>query len=380
MKLSVVIVSYNVKYYLHQCLCSVERATRGMDSEILVVDNCSQDASLSFLRPRHPNVTFIDSGANLGFAKANNMAIRQSSGEFVLLLNPDTIVGENVISDVVAFMEEHEDAAGLGVMMLKPDGTFALESRRGIPTPFTAFCKMSGLSALFPKSRVFGRYYMQYLDRQQTAEIEVISGACMFLRRSTLDKSGLLDEDFFMYGEDVDLSYRLLLAGKKNYYYPAPILHYKGESTQKTTVRYVNMFHEAMFIFFRKHYGSYTWLFTLPVKAAIYLKAGLSYVRMQWRRLFHGHQNWVSHLRKTRFMFQGTADDYEAAAAVLQKKNIQLSDQMHGNGFVVMNAESHSYSEILELMQDWSREGLHREIATYYPSIPCIITSSFVFK
>ena len=239
MQLSVIIVNYNVKCYLEQCLHSVRRASEGLQVEVFVVDNLSTDGSVAYLRERFPEVTFIENTENVGFARANNQAIRLSTGEYVLLLNPDTIVTEHTLADMVRFMNLHPEAGGAGAYMLRTDGTFALESRRGLPTPFVAFCKMSGLASLFPRSRVFGRYYMRYLDEQQSSEIEIISGACMLLRRAALDRVGLLDEDFFMYGEDIDLSYRILKGGYKNYFIPTRMLHYKGESTVKSSYRYV---------------------------------------------------------------------------------------------------------------------------------------------
>ena len=210
MKLSIVIVSYNVKYYLEQCLRSVMRATTRLQAEVWVVDNASTDGSVEYLQTRFPSVHFVQNADNRGFSAANNQAIRQSQGEYVLLLNPDTIVGEDVLEGCVAFLDAHPQAGAVGVRMLNADGSFAPESRRGVPTPFTSFCKMSGLSRLFPMSTVFGRYYMRYLDANEANRIEIISGAFNMLRRKAIDHVGLLDERFFMYGEDVDLSYRLL--------------------------------------------------------------------------------------------------------------------------------------------------------------------------
>ena len=243
MKLSVVIVNYNVKHFLEQCLCSVCKAVGNVSSaEVIVVDNASSDGSVEYLEKRFPDVVFIASNENLGFARANNLAIKQSKGEYILLLNPDTIVAENTFVHFVDFMDKHPDAGACGAYMLHTDGTFALESRRGLPTPFVAFCKMSGLTSLYPKSRVFGRYYMCYLDEFEVNPVEIISGAYMFLRREALEKVGLLDEDFFMYGEDIDLSYRILKGGYQNYFLPSPILHYKGESTKKSSYRYTHTF------------------------------------------------------------------------------------------------------------------------------------------
>ena len=285
MKLSIIIVSYNVKHYLEQCLMSVQRAVDGMETEIFVVDNHSKDDSVEYLSDRFPEVTFIASNHNLGFSRANNVAIRQAVGEYVLLLNPDTLVGEDVIKQTVSFMDEHPDAGGVGVKMLKTDGGVAQESRRGLPTPMTSFYKMSGLGARYPQSRRFGHYYMSYLPWDKPAQIEVISGAYFMLRHSALDKIGLLDEDFFMYGEDIDLSYRLLKGGFSNWYLPLPILHYKGESTQRSSFRYVHVFYEAMLIFFRKHYGHMSLLITAPIKFAIYMKATTALMTMQIGRI-----------------------------------------------------------------------------------------------
>lgn len=283
--LSIVIVSYNVKYYLEQCLLSVERATQGLQAEVWVVDNASTDGTVPYLSTRFPAVHFIANADNRGFSAANNQAIRLSQGRYVLLLNPDTIVGEDVLRGCVDFLDAHPDAGATGVRMLHADGSFAPESRRGVPTPFTSFCKMSGLCHLFPHSTLFGRYYMRYLDASQPSRIEIISGAFCMLRRQALDQVGLLDERFFMYGEDVDLSYRLLLAGWHNWYLPLSILHYKGESTVKSSFRYVHVFYNAMLLFFNKHYGRRYRLLGLLVKAAVYGRASLDSLLRVWQRV-----------------------------------------------------------------------------------------------
>ena len=210
MRLTVIIVSYNVKHYIEQCLDSLYRALHGIEAEIYVVDNHSKDNSVEYLQQRFADVKFIACNHNLGFARANNLAISRTESEYILLLNPDTIVGENVIKKSIAFMDSHDDAGGLGVQMLKCNGENALESRRGLPTPVTAFYKMCGLCAKYPENKKFGKYYMGYLPWDEPGQIEVISGAYCFLRRAAIEKAGALDEDFFMYGEDIDLSYRIL--------------------------------------------------------------------------------------------------------------------------------------------------------------------------
>ncbi len=284
-KLSVIIVSYNVKYYLEQCLHSLQRALQGIDSTIYVVDNHSQDGSVAYLKERFPDITLISSTHNNGFSYANNVALRLSDSEYVLLLNPDTFVGETTIRQMLAFFDEHEQAGGVGVQMLNADGTKAMESRRGLPTPSVAFYKMSGLCSRYPQSRKYGKYYMSYLPWEQAGQIEVVSGACFMIRRSVLDQIGLLDETFFMYGEDIDLSYRILKAGYQNWYVPARILHYKGESTQKSSFRYVHVFYQAMLIFFKKHYKHLSFWLSIPIKAAIYLKATTALLSMQVRQI-----------------------------------------------------------------------------------------------
>lgn len=290
MKLSVIIVSYNVRYYLEQCLHSLFIAASGYDYEVFVVDNASSDGTVGYLRKQFPSDHFhqlhiIANSRNVGFGRANNIAYKQSKGEFVLYLNPDTVLTEKTLLDCFEQIGGKEDVGGVGVRMLKADGSFALESRRGLPTPFTAFCKMSGLASLFPKSKILGRYYMRYQDEHKVNQIDVISGAFMMVRRKALEKCGVFDETFFMYGEDIDLSYRLQKGGYINLYIPTPILHYKGESTQKSSYRYVHIFYEAMLIFFNKHYNHYSVWFSLPIRLAIYLRAVLALITQQTDKL-----------------------------------------------------------------------------------------------
>ncbi|HMM12773.1 MAG TPA: glycosyltransferase [Bacteroidales bacterium] len=275
MKISVVIVNYNVEYFLEQCLLSVRRAMQGIEGEVFVVDNNSVDGSLRMLRSKFPEVKLIANSENVGFSRANNQAIRLSKGEYVLLLNPDTVVEDDTFAKVIAFMDEHPEAGGLGLKMLDGQGKFLPESKRGLPTPMAAFYKIFGLSALFPRSRRFGRYHLSYLDPDQVHEVEILAGAFMLLRRSVLDITGLLDETFFMYGEDIDLSYRIIKAGYKNYYYPLTrIIHYKGESTKKSSVNYVFVFYNAMIIFARKHFSQQrARSFITLIHLAIYFRA-----------------------------------------------------------------------------------------------------------
>ena len=287
MKLSVIIVNYNVEFFLEQCLNSVFIALQRVEGEVFVVDNNSIDGSVEMVRTRFPNVKLIANKDNVGFSRANNQALRIAAGEYHLLLNPDTIVEEDTFVKVVEFMDAHPEAGGLGVKMIDGKGNFLPESKRGLPTPKDAFYKIFGLSRLFPRSRRFGRYHLSYLDMNEVHEVEILSGAFMLMRKTALDKVGLLDENFFMYGEDIDLSYRLVLGGYKNYYYPGTrIIHYKGESTKKSSVNYVFVFYNAMIIFAKKHFShKNARLFSFLINLAIYFRAGVALVNRLVKRL-----------------------------------------------------------------------------------------------
>ncbi len=367
MKLTVIIVNYNVKFFVEQCLDSLERALDGIDSEVFVVDNHSSDGSIEYLKPRFPKVIFIESNHNLGFARANNMAIRQAEGQYVLLLNPDPFVGEQTIKQAIEFMDQHPKAGGAGVKMFNTDGTKALESRRGLPTPLTSFYKMCGLCSKFPESRRFGKYYMGYLSWDKPERIDIISGAFCLMRKEALDKAGHLDEDFFMYGEDIDLSYRLLKAGYDNWYLPLPILHYKGESTHKSSFRYVHVFYQAMLIFFKKHYGHMRLWVTLPIKAAIYVRSAMALVSMLTDKAKKS-LGFVDTKRKFRkYVFIGTDQMLGQCRQIAYKKGLDatfhLADeniQQHGHNalqlddksqlVVVYDLQLFSYEKVLAIM------------------------------
>ncbi len=280
MQLSIVIVNYNVQHFLESCLQSVVVACEGIDSEVFVVDNDSVDGSVAMVQAKFPQVKLIANKENLGFSRANNQAMRLATGELVLLLNPDTLVEADTFVKVIDFMNQHADCGGLGIKMVDGKGQFLPESKRSLPTPEVAFYKIFGLSWLFPKSKRFGRYHLTYLSNDETHQIEVLSGAFMLMRKAALDKVGLLDEDFFMYGEDVDLSYRIIKGGYKNYYFPdARIIHYKGESTKKGSLNYVYVFYNAMAIFARKHFSAESArMFSLLINLAIVVRAAVALV------------------------------------------------------------------------------------------------------
>ena len=396
LKLSVIIVNYNVKYYLDQCIRSVLRAFEEMNTpaEIIVVDNHSADGSVDYLEQRYPQklfpmVRFVRSAHNLGFARANNIAIRQSRGEYVLLLNPDTIVGEDALKASVDFMDVHEDAGAVGVRMLGAQGRRAMESRRGLPTPMVSFFKMLGFCNRWPHHRLFGKYYMGYLPWDEPSQIEVVSGAYCMLRRKALDEVGLLDEDFFMYGEDIDLSYRVLKGGYHNYYLPVDILHYKGESTQKSSFRYVHVFYEAMLIFFRKHYSGMTFLLSLPIKTAIYAKALMALVGMLSDRMRKSLGFFAPSAEGAqRYVFVGSLEMQDACRDIARRLGLDaefhdsevLEDRSEAtwseknDNVLVLDADSMSYADMLKRMSRLSDMNVNVTLGTYCKEIGKIIT------
>lgn len=287
MKLSIIIVNYNVKYFLEQCIYSLRKASANIPLEIIVVDNNSVDGSVEMLHQKFPDLILIENHKNTGFAVANNQAIRIAKGEYVLLLNPDTVVQEDTFTKIIDYMDGHPDVGGLGVKMIDGKGNFLPESKRGLPTPMVAFYKIFGLSRLFPKSKTFGKYHLGYLSEEENHEVDVLAGAFMLLRKTCLDKIGLLDEAFFMYGEDIDLSYRIQQGGYKNVYFAdTSIIHYKGESTKKSSVNYVFVFYNAMIIFATKHFSKQNAkAFSFLINIAIYMRAGMAIASRMARRL-----------------------------------------------------------------------------------------------
>ena len=398
-KLAVVIVNYNVKHYVEQCLMSLRRALEGIDADVYVVDNHSSDNSVSFLSSRFDDIHLIRCNHNQGFARANNIAIAQSESEYVLLLNPDTIVGEHALRDTLAFMDGHPKAGALGVCMLKANGEKAMESRRGLPTPMVAFYKMCGLCARYPNSKRFGRYYMSGLSWDEAAQIDVVSGACFLARRSALDKIGFLDEDFFMYGEDIDLSYRILKGGFENWYYPVNILHYKGESTQKTSYQYVHVFYEAMLIFFKKHYAHSSLFLTVPIKIAIYMKAFVALVNMRVERVKESLG-----FRSSRpsepplYVFLGSPEMLAqcrklASGNGLQAQFVEATEASHPDGHLSMLADLPSHGKMVYFVYDvcsYSFDTIFRlfssqplpnvSLGTYNQHTQTIITNSEILQ
>jgi GT2 family glycosyltransferase len=281
MKLSIIIVNYNVKHFLNQCIKSIENARKNIDLEIIVVDNNSIDDSVEMLKNVFPSIKLILNKKNVGFSKANNQAIKQAKGKYILLLNPDTIIQENTLTETINYFDNNINIGAIGVKMIDGNGKFLPESKRSLPTPSSAFYKIFGLSKIFPKSKKFSQYHLSYLDPDKINEIDVISGAFFMTKKEILDQIGMLDERFFMYGEDIDLSYRIQKIGYKNIYFPkTSIIHYKGESTKKTSVNYILMFYNAMMIFVKKHYSNKNAKpLVIMISFAIFFRAIISIIK-----------------------------------------------------------------------------------------------------
>ncbi len=399
MTLSVIIVSYNVKAYLEQCLHSVWAATPDIETEVFVVDNNSTDGSVEYLARRFPAARFPDlhvlaNPHNVGFGRANNQATRLATGRYVLYLNPDTVLTKDTLKDCIDFADRHPDLGALGVKMLKSDGSFAYESRRGLPTPWTAFCKMCGLNHLFPYSRRFGHYYMRYLDEHQPNAIEVVSGAFMLIPHKALAENGAFDEDFFMYGEDIDLSYRLTKAGHTNYYLPTPILHYKGESTQKSSFRYVHVFYQAMLIFFNKHYKHYRLWVAAPIQAAIYARALLAMFQQltdnfrslltigqkepETRMLFLGKPQNIAAMKELNRKWMTTIDYEVADRNSHPDGHHSLQRDLSKYQYIVYDIAAYDYKDIFRIFSQSPTPSL--QMGFYSRDNNVLITNSFVLQ
>lgn len=395
MKLSIVIVSYNVKFFLEQCLRSVERATEGVDAEVIVVDNASSDDSGEYITARFPWVRWIASPENGGFSHGNNIAFAHATGEYVLMLNPDTIVTREAIDGCIRFMDSHPDAGATGVRMINKDGTFAMESRRGIVTPWVSFCKATTLCRRFPDSRLFGHYYMSYLDKEQVNKIEMVSGAFMFLRKSVLDKVGFLDERFFMYWEDSDLSYRILRAGYNNYYLPVPIFHYKGESSVNSKLRYRYWLYYSLQMFFAKHFPVYNIITYIPLKIVV---AVLKFRIHCTNPLIHG-KNWENRWSEPvkNFLVLGSAQAVDDVKTILERiephghhrcivadeascpdGHLTVDNSDAAYNYVLYDSDSYSFDTMIKLLRQ--TPGNNLRLATYSTVTKKLITDGAVYE
>ncbi len=279
MTLSVILVSYNVRLFLDQALISLQNALTGYDHEIIVVDNASTDGSADFVFRKFPRVRLIKNKSNVGFARANNQALSVCQGDYICLINPDTIVQENTFTVLLKFLQEHSRAGLVTCKVLNPDGTLQLACRRSFPTAWIAFTKITGLAALFPKTRLFGRYNLTFLHPEKTVKVQAVSGSFMFLRREVLNTVGMLDENFFMYGEDLDWCFRIHNTGYEIFYVPeTQIIHFKGESSKKSPFEQRRLFYEAMRLFVKKHFrGRQAYIPSWILIGAIWIRAVFSY-------------------------------------------------------------------------------------------------------
>ena len=283
---SVIVVNYNVKHFAEQCLRSVQAASRGLKLEVFVVDNHSGDGSVEYLRPKFGQVRFIANAENVGFGRANNQALATARGKYILILNPDTLIAEDTISALANYLESHPRAGAAGPKILTRDGAFDVVSKRGLPTPWVSFCRLSGLARLFPRSRLFARYNLLYLDPDKPTVVDVLVGSCMMVRREVYEKVGGFDEDFFMYGEDIDWCYRIARAGWEIHYAPVTrIVHFKGESTRRSTIDREKAFYGAMHLFVDKHFrGKYPFGAHLLIALGILLAQTAAQGGRLWRR------------------------------------------------------------------------------------------------
>ena len=265
MQLSVIILNYNVRYFLEQCVLSVEKALAGIDGEIIIIDNNSPDDSCAMMKAKFPHIKLIENKENSGFPKGNNIGVAQAKGEYLCILNPDTIVAEDTFTKIMKTENWQLNTGIVGCKLIDGSGAFLPESKRGVPTPWVAFTKIFGLYKLFPKSNWFNQYYAQHLSKNESGNVSILVGAFMVLKRDLYLQVGGFDENCFMYSDDIDLSYMILKTGKSNYYFhETSVIHYKGESTIRDGT-YMKRFREAMQFFYKKHFKK-SWFFDVMMQ------------------------------------------------------------------------------------------------------------------
>jgi GT2 family glycosyltransferase len=353
MILSIIIVNFNVKYFLEQCLHSVKKALSGSallpETEVFIVDNSSTDGSLDFLAPLYPGFHFIPNSQNTGFAKANNQVLSRCSGEYILFLNPDTLVAEDSLDSCLSFFQKHPNAGAAGVRMIDGSGHFLKESKRGFPTARASFFKITGLAACFPSSRLFAAYYAGHLDSRTSHPVDILSGAFLMVRKEVLDKTGGFDEQFFMYAEDIDLSYRIKKAGFQNYYLASTsIIHFKGESTRRD-IRYVDQFHLAMNQFMKKYFhGSF------PAPLLFLLKLGIGFKR-RITALMLGFQKEAVRVKQRGPVFiKGDPGHFQAAGDALRNAGIAVT-RAEAEAGAILYCES-GQASLKSIIQEMDKE------------------------
>ncbi|PJJ07082.1 GT2 family glycosyltransferase [Flavobacterium sp. 1] len=359
MQLSVVILNYNVRYFLELCVLSVESALQKIDSEIIVVDNNSSDDSSEMIKSRFPNVKLIQNNQNVGFPKGNNIGVSQAKGEYICILNPDTVVAEDTFKKVLAFAQKQNNLGIVGVKLIDGTGNFLPESKRGIPTPWVAFTKITSLYKLFPKSSFFNKYYAQHLSENQTGEVEILVGAFMFLKKELYNEVGGFDEDCFMYSDDIDLSYMVLQKGKDNYYFhETAVIHYKGESTVKDGT-YMKRFQEAMEFFYKKH-------FQISFLFSAFMKIGIVFFSLIKR--IQGRPKNKS-IPENYLLVSASESLVKIITALVQKKvdfldwkaekEVNLLSNSIRNGLqIILDNESVSFKECIEIHEQYRNKGV----------------------
>ncbi|QBN18454.1 glycosyltransferase family 2 protein [Flavobacterium nackdongense] len=337
MQLSIIILNYNVRYFLELCVLSVQKAVENIDAEIIVIDNNSADDSCAMIKQRFPNVKLIENSENSGFPKGNNVGVAAAKGEYICILNPDTVVAEDTFSKVLAFAKRQNDLGIVGCKLIDGTGNFLPECKRGVPTPFVAFTKITGLYKVSPK--LFGKYYAQHLSENETGKVDILVGAFMVMKRDLYNEIGGFDEDCFMYSDDIDLSYMALKKGKSNYYYhETSVIHYKGESTVKDGA-YMKRFQEAMNFFYKKHF-KVSFLFSVFMKLGIFFFSLVKMIQGNPSRSFGTKPNPEKYI---------LVSDSETSGAILRKK---IENQLKKPVVCQLGSQSFSVSSTAEIIFD----------------------------
>jgi len=359
MQLSVIILNYNVRYFLELCVLSVQKAIQNLDAEIIVVDNNSSDDSCAMMKLRFPNIKLIENKENLGFPKGNNIGVKDAKGEFICILNPDTVVAEDTFEKVLSFVSSRarhpersrgtsDDLGIVGCKLIDGTGNFLPESKRGIPTPWVAFTKIVGLYKLFPKSSLFNKYYAQHLTENQTGKVDILVGAFMVMKRELYNELGGFDENCFMYADDIDLSYRALLLKKQNYYFhETTVIHYKGESTVRDET-YMKRFQEAMNFFYKKHFN-YSFFFTF------FMKIG-SFVFSLFKK--NQQKNSAISIDETILFSKGIIELYPFKKVTNLNSLEEFKVKQQCSYQLIFDINSFSFLEIMQVMQKWKAKNI----------------------
>ncbi len=338
MQVSIIIVNFNVQHFLHQCLSSVEAALKGMSGEIIVVDNASNDGSCEMILKRFPEVITICNKENVGFSKANNQGVARAKGKYILILNPDTVLSEDTLQKLFSFAEKNPKLGAISVPLFDGTGKFLPESKRNIPTPWVSLKKLLGKSK---------QYYVEHLSESESGKIDILAGAFMWMEKANYQEVGGFDEDYFMYGEDIDLSYKLLKKGFQNYFFAQThVIHYKGESTQKDT-KYLKNFYSAMRIFYIKHFKINVWI-DYFMRGAILFWYGVTYLKMKWKKP-------VKYSSPGRILYVGSEND-----VYLMLQKIYKTEQIHL--FAVCETRVISRYDDLEKIKTFIKENGIQEI------------------